>query len=124
MSEVTRNFIKASLLYLLVGVALGLVMALSTDLSLTLRASHAHINLLGWVSMLMFGVAYHIIPRFHGRLLHSEPLAAIHFWLANVGLVGLAVAFPLGIPVLTGIFGAVWAAAAFIFVYNLWKTMG
>lgn len=134
MSEMSRNFIKASLIYLAAGVTLGLLMAIGngTVWQGSLIAAHAHINLLGWVSMLMFGVAYHIIPRFHGRMLHSDKLGNLHFWLANIGLVGLALFMFLRAVEGTAqfatpgmaVFGSVWAISAYMFVYNLWKTMG
>lgn len=129
MSEITRNFIKAALVYLGIGVAVGALMAIVPELRGQLRPSHAHINLLGFMSMFIFGVAYHIIPRFHGRMLHSDQLAVVHFWLANIGAVGLAVilafesSFGTGAVPLLGLFGATWTVAAFIFIYNLWLTM-
>lgn len=125
MSEITRNFIKAALIYLAIGVTLGLIMAIGYDWGLVpfLTPAHAHINLLGWVSMLMFGVAYHIIPRFHGRMLHSDRLAVVHFWLANVGVVGLALSMPYKFIPGMALAGSAYAAAAYIFVYNIWRTM-
>jgi hypothetical protein len=47
--------------------------------------------LLGWVSMMIFGVGYHILPRFAGKLLKRPGLAELQFWTANVGLVGMVV---------------------------------
>ncbi|HEY5190380.1 MAG TPA: hypothetical protein VII77_00240, partial [Candidatus Deferrimicrobium sp.] len=38
--------------------------------------------LTGFVMMVIFGIAYHILPRFAGKPLHSEGWAAAHFWLA------------------------------------------
>jgi cbb3-type cytochrome oxidase subunit 1 len=42
------------------------------------RTAHLHMNLLGFVAMMIFGVAYHVIPRFTGHSLHSRRLAAVH----------------------------------------------
>ena len=39
-----------------VGMALGIGMGLSQDFSLT--PAHAHLNLLGWVSMMLYGLYY------------------------------------------------------------------
>ncbi len=52
--------------------------------------SHAHLNLVGWVSMMIFGVAYHILPRFTGQPLYSRKMAWAHFILAQAGLIGMA----------------------------------
>ena len=88
MSQVTLRFIKASLIYLLTGVSMGLMMLLWPRWIGVYLPIHAHINLLGWVSMLMFGVSYHILPRFSGKQLYSDMLANLHFWFSNIGLVG------------------------------------
>jgi cytochrome c oxidase cbb3-type subunit 1 len=49
---------------------------------------HVHLMMLGWMSMMIYGVGYHIIPRFNGNPVAFPRLAIIHFWLANVALVG------------------------------------
>ncbi len=51
---------------------------------------HVHLNLLGFMSMMVYGVGYHILPRFSGRTVYSPIFMRIQFWLANVGLVGMA----------------------------------
>lgn len=91
---------------------------------------HAHINLLGWLSMMVFAVAYHVLPRFSGRALHSERLADTHVVLANIGLIGLMISWPLShynrTPMVQLIFtGAAicYATGAYIFVYNILKTI-
>ncbi len=56
---------------------------------------HAHTNLLGWVSMMIFAVAYHVLPRFSGRPLYSNRLADMHLILSNIGLIGLIITWPL-----------------------------
>jgi cbb3-type cytochrome oxidase subunit 1 len=93
------------------------------------RPAHMHANLLGFVSMMIFGVAYHVIPRFTGVPLRSERLALVHLVIANLGL-GLMVlgwlarahAFAAWRPVLvTG--GVLSALGAFLFIYNIWRTL-
>ena len=125
MSELTRNFVKAALMYLVIGTTIGVIMGIgySQGWGGTLRATHAHINLLGWTSMLMFGVAYHIIPRFHGKMLYSDKLSIVHFWMANAGLIGLGVFLYWPSDIGLGIFGSIWAMSAYIFAYNMLKTM-
>lgn len=51
---------QAAVLVVLVGMGWGIVMAISHDHS-TMPA-HAHLNLLGWVSLFLFGVFYHLHP--------------------------------------------------------------
>lgn len=79
--------------------------------------------------MMIFGVAYHVIPRFTGRPLHSPRAAALHLWVANAGLAGMVSGFILrvfrwdvGMPVLGA--GAVLSATgAMLFIHNIWVTL-
>lgn len=129
MSRTTLGFIFAGLAYLVVGVTLGALFIVFPELR-PLSTAHAHLNLVGFVTFLIFGVAYHILPRFRGRPLHSEPLAWWQFWLANIGLIGLLVFMGIGafssldgLNVLLGIFGALLALSVYLFVYNLTRTL-
>ena len=123
--EIPLKFAWASLFYLLIGSTLGLVMVLN---STPLTPAHAHVLLLGFVSMMIFGVGYHLLPVFAGTDLHSPRLAEIQFWLQNIGIVGLAFTMPfryasndyrLG----TLVFGAVSLLAVYIFVYNVARSL-
>ena len=51
---------RAAVLMVLAGMVWGMAMAISQDHS-TFPA-HAHLNLLGWVSLFLFGVYYHLHP--------------------------------------------------------------
>ena len=59
-------FLKAGLVWLVLGVTLGLCMAAHPPL-LAWRAAHIHMLLLGFVTGMIFGVGYHVFPRFAGR---------------------------------------------------------
>ncbi len=128
MDPFVRRFIKAALVWLGVGVVIGLGMALQPRW-IAFRPAHMHANLLGFVSMMIFGVAYHVIPRFTGHPLHSRRLAAAHVWVANAGLAGMVGGFVLRVyaarpgTVLLGAGATLSAAGAFFFIYNLWRTM-
>ena len=128
MEPFVRNFIRSSLLWLGGGVLLGLWMALSPQ-AVLYRPAHVHANLLGFVSMMIFGVAYHVIPRFTGTPLRSRRVAIVHLWVANVGLASLVggwllrpSAWDAGTVALG--FGAIASATgAFLFIGNLWQTL-
>ena len=81
------RWVATALVYFIGAVALGIVMAASHDTRL--RGLHVHLNLLGWVSMALFGVLYRIFPR-----AAASRLATLHFWLYQLALpvmmVGLA----------------------------------
>jgi cbb3-type cytochrome oxidase subunit 1 len=122
-----KAFIRASLLWFVGGIALGLAMAIHPAW-IVYRPAHAHMNLVGFVVMMIFGVGYQILPRFFGHPIHSRMLAVAHVWLANLGLAGLVAGFFLAPNVgwagmtLTAIGGGVWAIGAFGFIYNMWRT--
>lgn len=129
MEPFVRSFIRSSLLWLGGGVLLGVWMAVSPQ-AIMYRPAHVHANLLGFVSMMIFGVAYHVIPRFTGSPLRSRRTAMVHVWLANIGLAilvgGWLMRPSLGqvgtAAVMTG--GIVSAAGAFLFIGNIWQTLG
>ncbi len=51
---------RAAVLFVLVGMLWGLQMAISNDHSAF--PAHAHLNLLGWVSLFLFGIYYRMHP--------------------------------------------------------------
>ena len=57
------------------------------------RPAHAHMNVVGFLTMLVFGVGYQLLPRLFGQPLYSNRLAAAHLVLANLGLAGLVLGF-------------------------------
>src|SRR6516164_5004150 len=54
----------AAVAFLVAGLIWGLVMGISQDFS-TMPA-HAHLNLLGWVSLFLFGIYYRLHPWLEG----------------------------------------------------------
>ncbi len=129
MEPFVRNFIKASLVWLGVGITIGVSMAFAPGETLVYRPAHAHANLLGFVSMMIFGVAYHVIPRFSGNPLHSRTLPQAQWLLQNAGLAAMVLGFLLrplvGTPgialVAAGAIGS--SIGAFLFIYNIWRTL-
>jgi len=130
MDWFVKAFLKASLVWLGLGVSLGVAMAVHPSWAVY-RTAHLHMNLVGFVTMMIFGVAYHVIPRFTGHPLHSPRLAVAQWWVANAGLALFVAGFVL-LPHMTfgaaarGVVaagGAVSAVAAYIFVYNVWRTI-
>lgn len=76
--NISRNFLVIGGLYLLLGIVLGSYMGGSGDHSLA--PVHAHINLLGFTLMTVFGLGYRLIPSLAGT-----GLASAHFWLHQIG---------------------------------------
>jgi hypothetical protein len=129
MESFVRVFIRSSLVWLGIGVLLGVWMAVDPR-AVMYRAAHMHANLLGFVSMMIFGVAYHVIPRFTGSPLRSRRAAGIHVWVANAGLALMVTGWlsRATVPELgrwgVAAGGALSAAGAFLFIGNLWLTLG
>ena len=86
MKHLPYYFLSVAILQALVGMGLGIFMGITGDY--TLAPAHAHNNLLGWVSMAIFGLYYAVAGAVAARR-----LAAVHFWLALVA----NLIFPLGI---------------------------
>lgn len=132
MDWFVRAFLKASVSWLALGVTLGVAMAAHPAWTVY-RPAHMHMSLLGFVAMMIFGVAYHVIPRFSGSPLHDRRIAGAHWWVANAGLVLMVVGFVLraggaawlavATPVLaTG--GMLSVLGAYAFAWNIWRTIG
>jgi cbb3-type cytochrome oxidase subunit 1 len=92
------------------------------------RPAHAHMNVVGFLTMLVFGVGYQLLPRLFGHPLHSRRLAIAHLFCANLGLASLVLGFLIqpyrGAEArwATGTGGLLFAAGAMLWVYNLWRT--
>ena len=67
------------MVYFVGGVGLGIYMAASEDHLLV--PVHAHLNLLGWVSLALIGLIYRQFPE-----IADNRLATIQFWLHNAAL--------------------------------------
>jgi cbb3-type cytochrome oxidase subunit 1 len=130
MEWYVRNFIRSSLVWFGIGILLGLSMVWWPAEALAYRPAHAHAHLLGFVSMMIFGVAYHVIPRFSGAPLRRPGLAVAHVWVANAGLAGMVGGWIVRFwlrdagAALLGTGGALTAVGAGLFIYNIWSTLG
>ena len=95
------RFLKIAVIYLFLGALLGGYMGATENYAMA--PVHAYVALLGWASLALAGVIYHLYPNAALTL-----LARIHFWLHNIGLpffmVGLGVVLtghPAAIPVVS-----------------------
>ncbi len=129
MDKFVKGFIVMSIVYLGVAAVLGVCMLANQNL-LTLKFVHSHLNMLGWVSMMIYGVGYHILPRFTGRPLYSNKIGEAQFYIANVSLVGLVVFAALNAyhpgdayRMLAAVFGGFQALTIFMFLFNMLMTL-
>lgn len=146
-------FIYCCIIYSVIGFSWGALMGGISEFrhfvdhrlhgNLIVRA-HTHINLLGWVEMAIFAAIYYIVPRLAKRDIYSMLLVKVHFWVHNVGLMGMVIFFTMaGIiggsasvvstpdevealvkPWLAtmGMFGTLVLIANMIWAYNLFRT--
>jgi cbb3-type cytochrome oxidase subunit 1 len=122
-----KAFIRASVLWFAAGILLGVGMAVYPQW-IIYRPAHAHMNVAGFLTMMVFGVGYQLLPRVFGAPLHSRNLAIAHFYLANVGLAGMVAGFMVQVhePVagqwLLSSGGALFAIGVVFWAWNLWHT--
>ena len=84
MPNIDRWFLRIAVIYALMAMVLGIVMGISQDH--TQMPTHAHLNLVGWVSMAIYALVYRQYPQ-----AAQSRLALPHFWVANIGAVLLTV---------------------------------
>jgi len=129
MDTFVRRFIIMSIVYLGISSLVGIAM-LGSEKAMTLKFVHSHLNMLGWVSMMIYGVGYHILPKFVGRQMYSKKLGEVQFWAANIGLVAMLVFYMLNLSApsdalvaATVLAGVLELVSIFLFFYNMLKTL-
>ena len=116
MDRLDVKFLALGAAMLVVGVGMGMYMGTIHDFQLA--PVHAHVNLLGWVSLSLFGIVYRLFPE-----LQAGRLARLHFLLAAPA----APMFPAGIymammhdkPLLSAVAATMWFAVAILFLIQL-----
>jgi cbb3-type cytochrome oxidase subunit 1 len=116
----SKWFLRLAVVYFVLSVVLGNVMGATNNF--TLMGVHAHLSLLGWVSLAVIGLIYHAMP--HAA---STKLAKTHFWLHNLALPVQMMALALYLsgtkeagPIL-GMASMVIGLGVVCFAINIWK---
>ena len=73
----TVRLIKLAVVYLVIGMTLGVGMGMSHNF--LFRSVHAHVNLLGWASLALAALVFHVFPE-----TARTRLATVWFWTYNV----------------------------------------
>jgi cbb3-type cytochrome oxidase subunit 1 len=127
MSPAVRGFLRSAVAWLLVGLLLGLWMAVAPGRMAAFRAAHLHALLPGFVLMMIFGVGYHVLPRFAGRPMPWARGPMVHLALANAGLALLVPGFvlrmwwPVASRILIPLGGVLVLLGAVLFAHVIWK---
>lgn len=131
MDKIVVWYLRMSLIYFTAGAAIGFTMLIWPNEAGSYTAVHAHLNLLGFMSMMIYGVGYHILPKFSGANIYSPAIMNVQFWFANAGLIGMTLSWPLqmreSMPSVSGTVLTLSAAlslmAVFLFAFNILKTI-
>jgi hypothetical protein len=95
MRDTAFVFFLAAVLCVTGGMIWGITMAATGDHSMV--GAHAHLNLVGWATLALFGIYYRLTPR-----ASESPLAKVHAGLAISGVIvmvpGIAIATTGGSP--------------------------
>ena len=110
MIRIDLSFLLLATLALLVGVVLGIYMGATGQFQYS--PIHAHLNLVGWASLAIFGLSYRAYPA-----LAANGLARLHLLASGAGGLGL----PLGIyfAIFRQSEGLVLTASAFVLAGTL-----
>jgi cbb3-type cytochrome oxidase subunit 1 len=84
MQGVARQFFTLAIIMGILGMMLGLSMAMSHDH--TEMPVHAHTMVAGWLMSAVFGFFYHLFPA-----ARQNKLASIHFWIHAASVIVLVV---------------------------------
>ncbi len=135
MPLLTRWYIKTSLVYLVLALVAGLILAGQSVWNVpppafSLFPTYLHLLVEGWVTMLIIGVAFWMFPKYLPDLPRgNETLAWAGYLLLNAGLVLRTIAEPVNGVILSpgSLWGILLAFAALLqwlggmaFVANIW----
>jgi uncharacterized protein involved in response to NO len=84
MNSIAKGFFVSAIIYALLGMLIGLEMAISNNHGQ--MPTHAHTMVIGWLSFSLFGFYY-----FQFGKAMSRALSLLHFWLAECALIGLII---------------------------------
>ena len=120
MQNISTWFLRLAVLWFVIGILFGIHMGASGDY--TLKALHAHINLLGWASMGIFALVYRVWP-----VLADTVLAKLHFFIYVVGhlvqmvLLMIVLKGNQAVEPALGIASIVVGIGVLCFAINVWK---
>ncbi len=129
-TRVALRFFKAALAYFIITLALGLVMITGNPYSLFglqgAKAAHVHAGLIGFVTLIIMGAMYQIVPTLTGSKLFGGGLVRIQLIVINAGILGLFITLLFTDESLrrwlTILFGIITIIGSIIFAYIIFRT--
>lgn len=122
MDRYTKGFVVTSLIYFFLAAVLGIWMGVA-DTPVWVSFGHIHFNLLGFMAMMIYGVGYFILPRFNGKTIKWPQLVSLHFYAANIGLVGMVVTYSQRPSIVFILFALLNVLSVGMFALNLGVTL-
>lgn len=126
MPDLTRWFIRTALVCLLVSLIAGVLQLIPGRWGAVLWPTYVHLLVLGWLTQLIFGVAYWLFPRSSVAGSHPRDRPGwASYWLLNAGLLLRVIGEParaLGARMDWLLFAAAFLqlTAGWAFVVNIW----
>ena len=119
MPRISEYYFRAAILFLLVGISIGIHMSISQNHNVV--GAHAHINLLGWVTSALFGGYYALNPaKAAGRL----PMLQFAIYTLGVLIMGvslyLLLAGNLGMTPIVAASSLITFAGVLLFAWIVW----
>lgn len=121
MRGLAFRFFFAGTIFAILGMMLGIYMAATDEHSLA--PVHSHVDLIGWVSMALFGFYYHNVPE-----AAASRLARLQFWVSTIGMVLIGPGIWIALKTPFGALAAVSAITVFVglllFAAVVWRHRG
>lgn len=117
MKSLPYWFVGVATLFVVAGMIWGIQMSITQNHQLA--PAHAHNNLVGFVTMAIYGFYYRLVPAAAGKR-----LAVIHFWVALVGALlfgpGIALAVTGQGELMAQVSSLLVLLAMLIFAWTVW----
>ena len=126
MPAITRYFIKAAMIYFVIGLFMGFLISTRVLLNLPatiliLNPTYLHLLVVGWITQLIFGVAYWMFPKYSkDKPRGDERLGWLIFGSLNAGLLLRVIGEPLNIGWLLPIAAVLQFVAVWLFILAVW----
>ena len=121
MNRIDLQFLLLATVLLIIGVVMGIYMGATGEFQYS--PVHAHINLVGWASLALFGLVYRAYPE-----LGARKLARVHLLLAGSSAVLLPIGIALAVlqqaEVLAIVSAMLWLGGTIVFLVQLLSLRG
>ena len=97
-SAIVLKFLVMSMVHLFIGTVQGVIQTFPEAAQWIREAgpaghlidplAHAHINLVGGVTMALMGLFYYVLPKLTKRAVYSRTLSNLSFWFSTIGVLG------------------------------------